>query len=42
MAKEDGLNQVFRNGTAVYGHEWLARTFAFALNGAGNHFLADT
>ena len=41
VAKENGFNEIFRNGTAVDRHERAAGAFAFALDGAGNHFLAD-
>ena len=41
MAEENAFDQVFRNGAAVDGDEGAAAAFAFALDGAGDHFLAD-
>jgi len=41
VAEQDALNESLRDGAAVDGHEGLAAPFALALDGAGDHFLAD-
>ncbi len=40
MAEQDGLDQVFRDGAAVYGDEGLAGALGRALDAAGDNFLA--
>ena len=42
MAKQNAFDQVLRDRPAVYSNEGLAGPLRFALNGARDHFLANT
>ena len=41
VAEQDALDQVLRNGAAVYRNKGFARSIALALDRAGHHFFAD-